>query len=303
MPRDYSHYMSAAQAALDAGFPNKVRRKEAMEAAGRAYEEVRREHNTELLKVPHEDRDEAWHERYDLPFQLNHWRPKHAPLVEPADLERIEAAVALRAAIAAAPEIAKAPRPKTAAELAWEAEAMECQVCARAICAKTGKIAHHGYARPGGGWQTASCYGAKHLPWEVSRDALGKLIEALEARLLRELANRADVDAERVAMPWSWKVRVQVEGQPIWRKVEEPRSAMVSRSGWDAMLAASPDNAAMFSRVNGLGTFDAAKARRLASLDSSIAMLRSDIAAFKARYASWKQTHQRAGKAWIALEV
>lgn len=55
--------------------------------------------------------------------------------------------------------------------------AKTCQICSRPIHAATGKIAHHGYERPGGGYQTASCYGAQHLPFEVSRDVLGLFID------------------------------------------------------------------------------------------------------------------------------
>lgn len=56
-----------------------------------------------------------------------------------------------------------------------------CQICGRAIKAKHGIIAHHGYTRPGSGWQTASCYGARHLPYEVSRDLIPLAIENVEA--------------------------------------------------------------------------------------------------------------------------
>lgn len=47
-----------------------------------------------------------------------------------------------------------------------------CQVCERLIQAKTGLIAHHGYRRPGMGWQTASCFGARGLPYEESRELI-----------------------------------------------------------------------------------------------------------------------------------
>lgn len=54
-----------------------------------------------------------------------------------------------------------------------------CQICARAIKSKSGFIAHHGYTRPHQqGWQTASCMGAKHRPYEVSCDALPPAIES-----------------------------------------------------------------------------------------------------------------------------
>lgn len=47
-----------------------------------------------------------------------------------------------------------------------------CQICARDIKANTGTIAHHGYQRPGNGYQTSSCLGAKFLPYEQSRDRI-----------------------------------------------------------------------------------------------------------------------------------
>lgn len=56
-----------------------------------------------------------------------------------------------------------------------------CQICARAIKANTGYIAHHGYTRPGNGWQTSSCMGAQQLPYEVSRDYIPVVIERYEA--------------------------------------------------------------------------------------------------------------------------
>jgi len=56
-----------------------------------------------------------------------------------------------------------------------------CQICARPIGIKTGVIAHHGYQRPQHqGYQTSSCEGAKHLPYELSCDAID---EAIQRRL------------------------------------------------------------------------------------------------------------------------
>lgn len=58
-----------------------------------------------------------------------------------------------------------------------------CQICARHIKANTGVIAHHGYQRPGTGWQTASCPGAQSLPYEQSRDLIPVVIEAYRGHL------------------------------------------------------------------------------------------------------------------------
>lgn len=51
-----------------------------------------------------------------------------------------------------------------------------CQICGRSILANTGLISHHGYKRPGGGWQTKSCAGARHLPYEQSCDLIPVIV-------------------------------------------------------------------------------------------------------------------------------
>ena len=58
-----------------------------------------------------------------------------------------------------------------------------CQVCARAIKDKVGVIAHHGYQRPGHGYQTRSCFGAQHVSYEAGHDALDTWIAHLTAEL------------------------------------------------------------------------------------------------------------------------
>lgn len=56
-----------------------------------------------------------------------------------------------------------------------------CQICEREIKASTGVIAHHGYTRPGEGWQTSSCWGARHLPYEKSCDQIPLCMEFIKA--------------------------------------------------------------------------------------------------------------------------
>ncbi len=57
------------------------------------------------------------------------------------------------------------------------------------IQANTGVIAHHGYQRPGQGWQTASCFGARYVSYEVGHDALDAYIPYVqhirETRIVR----------------------------------------------------------------------------------------------------------------------
>lgn len=51
---------------------------------------------------------------------------------------------------------------------------MSCGCCQRPIAVvggePTGHMAHHGYSRPGHGWQTASCPGVKFMPLETTDD-------------------------------------------------------------------------------------------------------------------------------------
>lgn len=65
------------------------------------------------------------------------------------------------------------------AEIAADAAARRhCQICGRPILPdESHHLAHHGYERPGIGYQTASCYGARELPFERARDVLGRYIE------------------------------------------------------------------------------------------------------------------------------
>lgn len=67
-----------------------------------------------------------------------------------------------------------------------------CQICAREIKAKTGTIAHHGYQRPGFGWQTESCMGAKYLPYEESRDRIPAVLDAYKEIYKRIEAEHQD---------------------------------------------------------------------------------------------------------------
>ena len=47
-----------------------------------------------------------------------------------------------------------------------------CPVCFRRIAVRRGTMVHHGYTRPGLGWQTASCPGIRFRPLEVSNEGV-----------------------------------------------------------------------------------------------------------------------------------
>lgn len=51
-----------------------------------------------------------------------------------------------------------------------------CPCCFRKVAVVNGTMAHHGYERPGGGFQTASCPGIKFQPLERSNEGLVWLI-------------------------------------------------------------------------------------------------------------------------------
>jgi hypothetical protein len=98
-----------------------------------------------------------------------------------------------------------------------------CQVCGRTIRAATGTIAHHGYRRPGQGWQTASCMGARHVPYEVGHDALdawiARLQEWIPERKLR-LANWLAAPPARLEIVKRTPYGGLVKGYP--RTVQRP---------------------------------------------------------------------------------
>lgn len=60
-----------------------------------------------------------------------------------------------------------------------------CQICGREIKAGNGRIAHHGYKRPGGGWQTSSCRGARYRPYEVACDRIQPEIDGIKEWMAR----------------------------------------------------------------------------------------------------------------------
>jgi hypothetical protein len=173
---------------------------------------------------------------------------------------------------------------------------MHCQCCNRPIHAALGTIAHHGYTRPGYGWQTASCFGAKRLPWEVDREAVMDLIVHLEGLLKSNLEARADVAAEKQSV-----VR-QYSGEYDKRIGRSPtRSVEFTRETFEQVVKDTP----LFARRHSGSelTFDYQLALDLRERDFRITRLRQDIKEFTARYRGWTQTHKWADGKWAALET
>lgn len=185
------------------------------------------------------------------------------------------------------------PKAQTAKQIADEADQMTCQCCGRGIFAATGVIAHHGYQRPGGGWQTASCTGARELPFEVSRDALGRLIKDLKSWEARKVHALAQIEAE--AMPivltiFDYSKPRTVHGRPT-KDIEVTR---------DTFQSVRADNLSDFIN-NSRTTFDAVKAREIMHRQREIKDARDEIKAQQARFDGWKQTHRREGGGWVEV--
>jgi len=82
-----------------------------------------------------------------------------------------------------------------------------CQVCGRDILANTGVIAHHGYERPQGWYsQTASCMGARFVPYEESCDRLKEVAELVELHLAHARAAREGLNTLPVTLDYQHKI-------------------------------------------------------------------------------------------------
>lgn len=104
-----------------------------------------------------------------------------------------------------------------------------CQICEREIKLKDGeRIAHHGYQRPGEGWQTDSCRGARRLPWEVSSDALKEWVGVLESLRDRALAlSTASVDTLYVRVGTNYRVKPNDPRRSIHETITEATLAEI----------------------------------------------------------------------------
>lgn len=176
--------------------------------------------------------------------------------------------------------------------------AMTCQCCNRPILANKGQIALHGYQRPGHGWQTASCMGARALPFEVDRGALAKMIEGLKNYRDTCQKHRDGVAAERIAIvreftdyskPRVWNGIAKRERHPTF-------TVEFTRENFDEQRK-NPQVSRAFYHYR----FDELLKAELASRDSEIKAVDQDITAQQARYDGWKQTHRREGDQWVAV--
>jgi hypothetical protein len=320
MPIDYQ---KRAQALLDAakeigGFTTKKDRKSVVEVIGRAFDEVMDQtqkrtlamNDARLAHVEHRQHrmfNDEENALLDHPYGTHNWRPKHATLYArwPDLVARAQALVALRAEAVGLPEIAK---PKSKARVQEEqrlADAMTCQCCGRPILAETGQIAHHGYQRPGHGYQTQSCYGARHEPFEASRERLGQYIDNLERRIADMKANRDEIASEK--RPLAITYRTGVYDYRTGR--HEEATVTFTRTTLAYALYFAPRAFAADSHIikpdgtvlSGRAYFDLLKARDIERRNRRIHDEEVYLVAQQVRFNDWEQTHTRVGDAWVKL--
>lgn len=215
MLRTFDELYAKAAALLADGFRTKAGKADSMYYAWNAFDLVMREVRNALLADGVDRSTDSWKMMYYTPDFAN-WTLRRAGIYAatfPAAVERANRLAALREEIKAAPLLAKAPTKKSVELAARLAVAKTCQICGRPILAETGVIAHHGYQRPGDGYQTASCYGARELSFEVSRDLLGTYIVGLRDGLVAAKKLRAAVAAEKAPIAISYEYHVAGESK------------------------------------------------------------------------------------------
>ena len=214
-----------------------------------------------------------------------------------------------------------------------QASAMTCQCCGRQIFAQTGTIAHHGYERPGYGWQTASCMGAKYLPFEVSRNRLADLILSLQ-QMIDDTANViVKIKAEKVKLAFP----VETECEPYFddndtyrrrQKFSKPITEFFSRSEFEALVvkgdregdlnqahrkacadalhantrAPIEPKAVQVYRASVYRSYDDMKEAALREQEGRLAALKADLELSENRFSGWRQTHtsfDKKTKQWL----
>ncbi len=196
---------------------------------------------------------------------------------------------------------ARRPADVIAAEKAAKlALSMTCQCCGRDVFAETGVIAHHGYERPGEGWQTASCWGARQLPFEVNRDRLGKLLEHMREQHANITKYRDDVVNDEASFIWTFTDKTKPRDN---RGRRGTTTCTVTREAFDACYAIYLE--VREHRQSPEPTFLGLKANKITELGQSIQRLADTITVQQARYDGWTQTHRRGEKGesiWMPLE-
>ncbi len=198
----------------------------------------------------------------------------------------------------------QAAKEKRKAEIVEEKAAKDktartCQICARRIFAETGKIAHHGYERPGGGWQTASCRGARRLPYETDHVALDEEITWVAERLEREEVHLAKLQAEEVALGIKWVDQAERRANRSNPLAGFRYLGGITRETWDAMKA-DPVNAEAFRQCYSY-TFDDLKKRHVEDQKDTVRHVSTYLKSQRRRRAEWVKKATWADGKWVCV--
>lgn len=150
-----------------------------------------------------------------------------------------------------------------------------CQICGRSQKVVRGRIAIHGYRQPwltqGDGARTASCAGSRHLPYEVSRDAIPTVRDGYAASAT---ATRAMI-AEWLATP---PAKLHVVKRDAWGNVKRDVNLELP-ADFD------PNQPAHYKF--GLN-YESEFASRVRSMRDHATGLEQTVEFLNARYAAWK---------------
>jgi len=293
--------IATAQAALAAGFRSEAARNDALDTLNRGASAVEDVVRNYLLSIAQTSRDETWGKLYYSFPSLHNWKARHAAAYAayPDEVRLMEHLSGLRAAIKAAALTREDKAVKKAAAIAKaQADgAMTCQICDRSILANSGVVAHHGYTRPGNGWQTGSCPGARELPFEVDRMALFAYIGMCQRRHDTIGLLIQQTEAETIAVPWVYiDYTADRDRMGDYPKV----LASVTRGTFEEVNA---DYVAKRRyRPATEPTFESKKEGRIKELAAELASLTDYIAHQQARFDGWTKTHSRIDGKWEATK-
>lgn len=156
---------------------------------------------------------------------------------------------------------------------------MTCQLCGRIIRSKHGVIAHHGYTRPGGGWQTSSCDGTHHPPLEVSNEHLIETIGDYEKLCRSEVLRIERVKREQEP--------VVIQVKPHWSENRRrPYVYTFDRGNFDEVRASSE------GQLTSAATFEDYKEEFVSVLTARLHQTKSILEGLRERNANWRQTRE-----------
>jgi len=310
----YNRRMTTARGLLAKGFTAKSHRKDAMDYCNRAFEDAMDLIGDKLIAARDaktmDDQSKEWRDLYWGRPQAHVWNEqKAAPFRKhfPDLVKLADDAAALRQQCKDADIVAKAPSKRQQQLAVEDAKRMTCQICGRPILAETGRIAHHGYQRPGTGWQTESCAGALELPYEVSRDVILKLIPTAIEREKNQAAFIKRLRNEETPIIATFEIGER------WNSTRQTKLVTFNRETFPYAYYFAP-NAFQSGRVNDDGTvYDYDKRKAVPAfdyfLDKAVGWAETELRQMKdwrkyleKRRDAWKITHKWTEGGWVKIE-